>query len=86
MLILNELFWKAFGWFMLVWWVSAGLFVIVMQFFLPRAWEQIRAHPPHGPPWAHALWYRRGRVYGVLMAVSLLLGALAAAIYLLSGI
>ncbi len=79
-----ELFWQTFGWFTLVWFTSAGLFIILMQFLLPRAWKQIQSHPPHGPAWAHRLWYRRERVYGTFMALALALGAAAAALFLLS--
>jgi hypothetical protein len=78
-----ELLWRTFGWFTLVWFVSAGLFVIVMQFLLPLAWKEIRANPPSGPEWAHMLWYRRERVYGALMSLALALGTLAAALFLL---
>lgn len=73
----------AASWFAMVWFASAALMLIVVQALLPRAWEQVRAHPPHGPQWAYALWYKRERVYGALMGVSLLLGALAALIFLL---
>lgn len=79
-----EIFWKAIGWFTLVWFAAAGTMVILTQFLLPRAWEAIRAHPPHGPAWAHALWYRRAQVYGTMMGLALALGALAATIYLFS--
>ena len=78
-----ETLWKAFGWFWLGWWVSAGLMVLLLQLLLPRAWEAIRAAPPHGPAWAQTLWYGRTRVYGGIMALALLIGALAAAGHLL---
>ncbi|MGH2545091.1 MAG: hypothetical protein ACRDIB_20060 [Ardenticatenaceae bacterium] len=77
-----DLFWRTFGWFGLVWFFTAGLSVILVQFLLPYAWRQIRAQPPHGPPWAHTLWYKRTQVYGALMALSLALGAVAAALFL----
>lgn len=78
-----EIMWNTLGWFWLVWWGSAGLMVLALQFLLPRAFESVRASPPRGPGWAHGLWYGRERIYGRAMALSLLLGALAAASYLL---
>ena len=78
-----EQMWRTIGWFTLVWFASAGVGVIVLQFFLPRAWEAIRAHPPHGPDWARTLWYDRRRVYGGVMAASLALGGVAALLSLL---
>lgn len=75
----------ALGWFSMVWFASAALFVIVAQAFLPRAWKAIRAHPPHGPDWARTLWYRRAALYGWLMALAVALGIVAAALYLLLG-
>jgi hypothetical protein len=78
-----ELFWGAFGRFGLVWFATSGLFVILVQALLPRAWDAIRANPPHGPDWAYTLWYRRSTVYGGLMALSLLLAALATLLYFL---
>jgi hypothetical protein len=80
-----EIFWRTFGWFTLIWFVSTGLMLIVLQALLPYAWEQIRTQPPHGPAWAHALWYRRSEVYGTIVTIALLLGALAALTYLLNG-
>ena len=80
-----EHLWNALGWFWLLWWGSAGLMVLALQFLLPRAFEAVRAAPPRGPSWAHRLWYGRERVYGALMALSLLFGAVAAASYLLFG-
>lgn len=77
-----ELFWRAFGWLTMVWFVSAALFVILMQLFLPLAWKELRARPPHGSGWAHTLWYQRSRVYGALMALAFGLGLLAAALFL----
>lgn len=77
-----DVFWRAFGWFGMVWFTSAALFVISMQFLLPRAWNQIRARPPHGPGWAHTLWYRRRQVYGFMMTLSVALGIGAAALFL----
>lgn len=79
-----EHFWRAVGWLGLVWFASAGTMVILAQFFLPRAWEAIRAHPPHGPGWAYALWYRRSHVYGAMMILALLLGVLAAGLFLVT--
>ncbi len=82
----TDLFWKTFGWFTLVWFVSSGAMVILVQFLLPRAWEQIRANPPHGPRWAYSLWYRRERLYGAMMLLALALGTLAAGIFLLGNL
>jgi nitrate/nitrite transporter NarK len=79
-----ELFWKTISWFWMVWFVSAGIFVILVQFLLPQARRRIRAHPPRGPAWAYSLWYNQARVYGALMALSIALGLIAAAIFLVT--
>jgi hypothetical protein len=79
-----ETFWRVFAWFSLPWFAFAALSVIVVQGLLPRAWEAIRANPPHGPNWAHTLWTKRAQVYGALMALSLLVGALFGLLALLN--
>ncbi len=79
-----ELFWMTFGWFSLVWFVSTGLMLIVLQVLLPQAWNQLRAQPPHGPKWAYRLWYQRSQVYGAIVTLALVLGSIAALTFLLT--
>jgi hypothetical protein len=80
-----EVFWRTFGWFTLVWFVSTGVMLIVLQTMLPYAWKQLRAQPPHGPGWAYTLWYRRSQLYGAIVTLALLFGGIAALIYLSTG-
>lgn len=70
------------SWFSMVAFVSIGISLIVLQFLLPLAWNQIRANPPKGAGWAHALWYGRDRIYGAVLGMSVLLGFIAAGLYL----
>lgn len=78
-------FWErlltTFSWFAMVWFTTTGLSLIVLQFLLPAAANQIRANPPTGAGWAHSLWYGRERIYAVVLSVCILLGLLAAALY-----
>jgi hypothetical protein len=71
------------SWFAMVWFVSTGISLIVLQLLLPLAWSQIRANPPKGAGWAHALWYERQRIYTIVLFACVLLGLLAAGVYLL---
>lgn len=77
-----DLFWRTFGWFSLVWFTTTGLLLILLQALLPLAWQQIRAQPPHGPAWAHTLWYQRGRIYGTIVLLALVAGIVAALLFL----
>jgi hypothetical protein len=79
-----EVLWITFGWFTLVWFVSTGLMLIVLQALLPYAWNQLRAQPPRGPDWAYTLWYQRSQVYGAIVTLALVFGAIAALTYLLT--
>ena len=77
-----ETIFTTFSWFSMVAFVSIGLSLIVLQVLLPMAWDQIRATPPKGTGWAHRLWYGRDRVYGIVLALCVLLGFIAAGLYL----
>ncbi|MCB0078334.1 MAG: hypothetical protein KDD73_13045 [Anaerolineales bacterium] len=79
-----EIFWRAAGWFTMIWFVVAGLSIIAMQVALPRAQREIRANPPTGPAWAHRLWTNRQRVYAGIIALAMALGGVAALIYLVA--
>lgn len=77
-----ETLFTTFSWFAMVAFVSIGLSLILLQLLLPMAWNQIRANPPKGTGWAHRLWYQRERIYGAVLALCLLLGLIAAGLYL----
>ena len=81
-----EIFWRAAGWFTMVWFVVAGLSVLGMQLLLPLAHRAIRTSPPTGPAWAQFLWGNRLRLYGGIMAAAIALGGLAALIYLVTAL
>lgn len=81
-----ELFWRTFGWGSMVWFATTAILIILAQLFLPMAWKLVRANPPHGPAWAHALWYGRTRVFGGIVLFGMLMGALAAGGYLLNNL
>ena len=73
----------AVSWFSMVWFATTGILLIITQALLPRAWEAIRANPPHGPGWAHSLWYGRSKVYARISIFAITLGIIAALLYLL---
>lgn len=75
----------AASWFSMVWFATTGILLIITQALLPRAWEAIRTNPPHGPSWAHNLWYGRTSVYAGISIFSITLGLIAAILYLLIG-
>jgi hypothetical protein len=77
-----ETIFTTISWFSMVAFVSIGISLIVLQFLLPMAWNQIRANPPTGTGWAHSLWYGRDKVYGAVLGVCVLLGIIAAGLYL----
>lgn len=80
-----ERLWIVFAWFSMTWFASTVVSLLVLQFLLPAAWNQIRANPPHGPAWAHTLWYDRERVYGTIVTLCLLLGVIAGLLYFFIG-
>lgn len=74
----------ALAWFSLVFFAVGGLLLIVAQSLLPAAQEAIKAQPPHGPEWARLLWYRRVRVYSLVLLGAAAVGLVASLIALVS--
>lgn len=68
----------AFAWFSLTFVIVAGVGILSMPLVLGKAQAALRAQPPHGPTWAHRVWYERRRVYGVIFATATVAGLLVA--------